>query len=101
MWNVCSVLMFTYFCTTTLIDWTSNSSYTEKYNTMMSSLSGLDRSKGFSSYVSDSAVWIVYDNGYVVVNTTADKVRVQYPSGLGEGDEPLSLGAYEYKVVIK
>ena len=89
------------FFTTTLIDWTSNSSYTEKYNTLMSSLSGLDRSKGFSSYVSDSAVWIVYDNGYVVVNTTADKVRVQYPSGLSEGDEPLSLGAYEYKVVVK
>ena len=89
------------FFNTTIINWSSNSSYTEKYKALMASLSELDRSKGFSSFVSDSAVWVVYDNGYLVVNTTANKVKLPYPSSLTEDDELLSLGAYGYKVVVR
>ena len=89
------------FFNVTLMDWASNTSYTGEYEAAMSVLSMLDRSGGFTSYVSDSTVWIVYDNGLVAVNTTGREVTCAYPSGFSERDESLTFGPYGYFVVFK
>ena len=89
------------FINVTVMDWASNTSYTGEYEAAMSVLSLLDRSRGFTSYVSDSTVWIVYDNGLVAVNTTGREVTCAYPSGFSERDESLTFGPYGYFVVFK
>lgn len=68
------------FFTSPVLDWDSNWAYTTKLKDAMGTLSGFHRDRGFRTYVSTSSIWVVYDNGYVAVNVTGEKVKVQIPA---------------------
>ena len=92
------------FFTSPVLDWTSNWEYSAKLNNAMSTFLGFDREGGFRSYVSPSALWIVYDNGYLAVNTTGERVKVQIPAEVPQSEDKdkrktnIALEPYGYKL---
>jgi len=62
-----------------VLDWDSNWSYTSKFKDAMQVLIHFHRGKGFKSYVSGSTIWIIFEDGYLAVNTTGNTVKVEIP----------------------